>query len=159
MPIDPDEMILEKYKIAVDMHVAHDNILWQQSSIFLLAEITILGFGLSLPYDHEIVVWMLKQGIFAVAGLMVASVWLYVNVRRQRFLETLERIKRQAANRLRLINAQFEDVDGAVHDERIRPGMRMLVVRYMPYTFLVVFGVYAATVYILLVVRLTFRML
>jgi cytochrome c biogenesis protein CcdA len=99
MPIKEEEILLERYKTAIQMHLTHDTILWQQSSIFLLAEVTILGFGLTLTNNSDIFS-VLKLVMILAVGLVLAGVWLFVNKRRQRFMETLESIKRNAASDL-----------------------------------------------------------
>jgi len=157
---DRDLILLERYKKAIELHTSHDNILWQQSSIFLLAEITIIGFGLTINID-SIIIWALKQILISGAGLILAGLWYFVNIRRQRFMATLEEIKNDAAHQF---DEHFHfqiplsiDVDHEVHEKRIRPGMRALVVWILPVTFLIIFAVYFLSFIPLLLMQFLFH--
>jgi len=140
VPIDEADILVERYKIAIALFCNHDSILWRQSNIFLLAQIAIMGFALSVPMG------MVVSFLFAVGGIVLALTWRFINLRRHHFMKTLIQKKKQAADdldkclRTRNPSIQFSsiDVDGEVYEARLKPGLRFLVVRGMPLITLIV---------------------
>jgi len=112
-------ILLERYKTAVGILYMHDTILWTQSSIFLIAEITILGF--SLPSSE------ITRLFFSLGGIAVAGLWLFVQHRRHHHMETVTKLKNKTAdrlvNKLKDMNPplEFIDVDNRVHEEGLKP--------------------------------------
>jgi len=170
LSIDEAHILLERYRTAIAIHNTHDSILWQQSSIFLLAGVTIIGFALSLPAGTLI----LTRLYFSFGGIALASIWIFVNFRRQRFMETLIDIKSKAAydldrclkdkglkmkylpthfypvlknngKHLKHIRLYSIDVQEEVHKKRLTPGIRGLVIWEMPVATLILYTVWAVS--------------
>ena len=81
---DEVNILIERYKIAITLFCNHDSILWRQSNIFLLSQIAIMGFALTLPMEN-----IFARFLPGVVGIALALTWRFINVRRHHLMKTL----------------------------------------------------------------------